>query len=70
MAISIGSDRRREDIAFLQLWLLGQPGDNIVMATKPARREVVLYWVMLWLLPGINKHDCSSYGSSSLLPAS
>ena len=75
MAVFVGSAMRGENTACLLL-RLHQPGENTVMAAVPARGEVVLRKVMLWLLlcllhhPGENKCVCSSYGSSSLLPAS
>ena len=75
-AVFAGSAVRGENIACLLLRLLRQPRENTVMATVPTKGEVVLCKVMLWLLlcllhyPGENKCVCSSYGSSSLLPAS
>ena len=73
-AASIGSATRGENRACLLLRLLCQPGENAVMATVAARREVVLYRVMLWLLlrllhqPGGNRRVCSTCGSLSPLP--
>ena len=41
IAVSVGSAMRGENIVYLLLWLLHQPGENTVVAAVSARREVV-----------------------------
>lgn len=56
----VGSAVRGGIQACLLLQLLHQPGGNTVAAVVPAGREVVFYWVTLWLLPEKDKHVCGS----------